>query len=59
MQKLEADIERLEAEKKMIEAKLSGGTADVAEIVRMSKRLPMLNQELDDKSMQWLELSEI
>ena len=43
----------------MIEAKLSGGTADVAEIVRMSKRLPMLNQELDDKSMQWLELSEI
>lgn len=59
MQQLEADIERLEAEKKMIEAKLSGGTADVAEIVRMSKRLPMLNQELDDKSMQWLELSEI
>lgn len=59
MQQLEADIDRLEAEKKMIEAKLSGGTADVAEIVRMSKRLPMLNQELDDKSMQWLELSEI
>ena len=59
MQQIEADIERLEAEKKMIESKLSGGTADVAEIVRMSKRLPMLNQELDDKSMQWLELSEI
>lgn len=59
MQQLEADIERLEAEKKMIESKLSGGTADVAEIVQMSKRLPMLNQELDDKSMQWLELSEI
>lgn len=59
MQQLETDIERLEAEKKMIESKLSGGTADVAEIVRMSKRLPMLNQELDDKSMQWLELSEI
>ncbi len=59
MQQLEADIERLEAEKKMIEAKLSGGTADVDEIVQMSKRLPMLNQELDDKSMQWLELSEI
>ena len=59
MQQLEADIERLEAEKKMIEVKLSGGTADVDEIVQMSKRLPMLNQELDDKSMQWLELSEI
>jgi ATP-binding cassette subfamily F protein uup len=59
MAQLEADIERLEAEKKDIEAKLSGGTIEVSKIVELSKRLPLLNQELDEKSMQWLELSEI
>ncbi|MBO4565467.1 MAG: ABC-F family ATP-binding cassette domain-containing protein [Bacteroidaceae bacterium] len=59
MAQLEADIERLEAEKKDIEAKLSGGTIEVSKIVELSKRLPLLNEELDEKSMQWLELSEI
>ncbi len=59
MEQLEADIERLEAEKKDIETKLSGGTIEVSKIVELSKRLPLLNQELDEKSMQWLELSEI
>ena len=46
-------------EKKEIETALSGGSTSVDEIVRMSKRLPLLNEELDSKSMQWLELSEI
>ena len=59
MAQLEADIERLEAEKKDIETKLSGGTINVNQIVELSKRLPLLNEELDTKSMQWLELSEI
>ena len=59
MAQLEADIERLEAEKKDIETKLSGGTIEVNKIVELSKRLPQLNEELDEKSMQWLELSEI
>ena len=59
MAQLEADIERLEAEKKDIEAKLSGGTIEVSKIVELSKRLPLLNEELDEKSMQWLELSDI
>ena len=59
MAQLEADIERLEAEKKDIETKLSGGTIEVSKIIELSKRLPLLNQELDEKSMQWLELSEI
>ena len=29
------------------------------EITTLSKRLPLLNEELDEKSMRWLELSEI
>lgn len=59
MEQLEADIERLEAEKKEIENLLSSGTTEVDKIVEMSKRLPLLNDELDEKSMRWLELSEI
>ena len=59
MAQLEVDIEQLEREKKEIETALSGGSTSVDEIVRMSKRLPLLNEELDTKSMQWLELSEL
>lgn len=59
MKQLEADIEALETEKKNIEDALCGGTTSVDEITRMSKRLPLLNDELDEKSMRWLELSEI
>ena len=59
MAQLEVDIEQLEREKKEIETALSGGSISVDEIVRMSKRLPLLNEELDTKSMQWLELSEL
>jgi ATP-binding cassette subfamily F protein uup len=59
MEQLEKDIAALEAEKKQIEEALCGGTTSVEEITTMSKRLPVLNEELDEKSMRWLELSEI
>jgi len=57
-EQLEKDIAVLEAEKKQIEEALCGGTTSVDEITQMSKRLPLLNEELDEKSMRWLELSE-
>ena len=57
-EQLEKDIEALEQEKSDIEAALSSGTVSVEEITLMSKRLPLLNDELDEKSMRWLELSE-
>ncbi len=57
-QQLETDIERLEKEKKTIVEALSGGAASVQQIEEMSKRLPVLEAELDEKSMRWLELSE-
>ena len=59
LEQLEKDIETLEAEKKQIEEALCGGTTSVEEITTMSKRLPVLNDELDEKSMRWLELSEV
>lgn len=59
MEQLEKDIAALEAEQKQIEEALCGGTTSVDEITAMSKRLPQLKDELDEKSMRWLELSEI
>lgn len=56
---LESDIEALECEKKEIEDALCSGLLSVDELTEKSKRLPVLNDELDEKSMRWLELSEI
>ena len=58
-EQLGKDIAALESEQAEIEAQLSSGTLSVAEITEKSKRLPMLKDELDEKSMRWLELSEI
>ena len=58
-EQLEKDIEALEAEKKQIEEALSSGTLSVADITTMSKRLPVLTDELDEKSLRWLELDEV
>ena len=59
LQQLEADIEALEKEQKQIEEELCSGTLSVENLTQKSKRLPQLKDELDEKSMRWLELSEI
>lgn len=56
---LEKEIAELEAEKKTIEEALCSGTLGVEELTDKSKRLPVLEEELDEKTMRWLELSEI
>ena len=58
-EQLGKDIAALEAEQAEIEAQLSSGALTVDEITEKSKRLPILKDELDEKSMRWLELSEI
>ena len=58
-EQLEKDIAQLEAEKKALEEALCSGSLSVEELTEKSKRLPALNDELDEKSMRWLELSEI
>ena len=58
-EQLEVEIAQLEEEKKTIEDALCSGTLSVDEITEKSKRLPELNDELDEKSMRWLELSDI
>ena len=58
-EQLEKDIEALEAEQKAIEEALCSGNLSIEELTEKSKRLPQLKDELDDKSMRWLELSEL
>lgn len=58
-EQLEKDIAALEAEQKRIENALCGGPISVEEITEMSKRLPIIKDEIDEKSMRWLELSEL
>lgn len=59
LEQLEKDIAALEEEKKRLEEMLCSGTLSVAELTETSKRLPVLGDELDEKTMRWLELSEI
>ena len=59
MEQLEMEIAALEEEKKGLEVALCSGKLSVDELTEKSKRLPALNEELDEKSMRWLELSEI
>ena len=59
MEQLEIEIESLETEKKQLEEALCSGTLSIDELTEKSKRLPKLQEELDEKSMRWLELSDI
>lgn len=56
---LDKDIAALTKEKEDIETALSSGTLSVEKITEMSKRLPVLTEELDEKELRWLELSEL
>lgn len=58
-EQLEREIAALEAEKTELEEALSSGILSVELITEYSQRLPILNTELDEKEMRWLELSEI
>ena len=58
-EQLELDIDALEAEQKQLEEALCSGTLSIDDLTEKSKRLPLLKDELDEKSMRWLELSEI
>ena len=58
-EQLEADIASLEAEQKLLEEQLCSGTLSIEQLTEKSKRLPQLKEELDEKSMRWLELSEL
>lgn len=58
-ERLEKEISQLEAEQQEIEQKLCSGELPIDKITEYSIKLPILKDELDEKSMRWLELSEM
>lgn len=55
---LDAEIPALESEKAELEALLSSGTLSLVELTRTAERIGTLIDEIDEKTMRWLELSE-
>lgn len=55
---LDAEIPALESEKAELEALLSSGTLSHEELTRTAERIGSLIDEIDEKTMRWLELSE-
>ncbi len=55
---LDEEIPQLEEEKKLLEEEMSSGTLSANELMAKSNRISQLMDELDEKSMRWLELSE-
>ncbi len=58
-EQLTQEIEKLTDEQKKLEDALCSGTLSVEELTEKSKRLPEIKDELDEKEMRWLELSEM
>ena len=59
LETLDVEIPQLEEEKANIETQLSSGTLSAQEITSLSKRYEELTTQIDEKTMRWLELSEI
>jgi len=59
LEQLEKDLEALEAEKAALEEALSSGTLSVEKLTEASTRIGAVIDELDEKGMRWLELSDI
>ena len=58
-EQLEKEIATLETEQKKIEAELCSGKLDIKELTEKSKRFAELKDVIDEKTMEWIELSEI
>ena len=58
-EELEKEIAVLEEEKKQTEEALASGTLPNDELIEKSNRIGKILDELDEKTMRWLELSEI
>lgn len=59
LETLETEIQTLEEEQQTLEAQLSSGALSTEEIMTQSKRFSEVSDLLDEKTMRWLELSEL
>ncbi len=57
-EELEADLEKLNAEKEELAVKMNSGDSSFEELQKYGERFAEISEELDVKEMRWLELSE-
>jgi ABC transport system ATP-binding/permease protein len=58
-EELQSAIEKLEQQKKLTEARLSSGEVDHLKLQEWGQELKSINELLDQKTLRWLELSEL
>ena len=58
-EELEKQIPLLEEEKSYLETEMSSGVLSTDELIEKSKRIAILIDLIDEKTMRWLELSEM
>lgn len=56
---LEKELLALEEEKKQVTEKMSSGNISFEELNELSKRISVITQQLEEKELRWLELSEL
>lgn len=59
LERLEAELPKLEKEKAELESRMSSGTMATDELLTAGDRIATLIEEIDSKGMRWLELSDI
>jgi ATP-binding cassette subfamily F protein uup len=58
-EKLQSEIDKLEAEKNEISGKLSSGAIDHKQLQEWSARIQVITKSVDEKTLRWLELAEL
>ncbi len=58
-QELETEIEKLEIEKSSLEEEINSGDLPFEELNQKSQRIAQLIDEIDDKTLEWMELDEL
>jgi ATP-binding cassette subfamily F protein uup len=56
---LELEIPKLESEKVALEAEMSSGSLTTDQLLEKAKRVSEVIEQIDNKTMRWLELSEM
>lgn len=59
LEKLEEDLEKLSTLKREVEQSICSGSLSINELTEQSYRLPLIEKEINEKEMRWLELSDI
>jgi ATP-binding cassette subfamily F protein uup len=59
LEQLEAEIPKLEEKKKQLELELAESHSDYAKVQKLSEELQKLNEDLDSKSLRWIEIQEL